>query len=90
MVFINYLDTVYANEESLANSKSDKFKNDIAETINKVSKQLGLEKEIEIKLEKRKKSTPKLAIDGSTKIAFYSEGQRHKLALAIFFATIPS
>lgn len=77
--------------EKLANIESDKFANSTLELIMQISKRLGLDKELKISTEIRKGSTPKLSVspaDKNIKIGTFSEGQRHKLALAIFFAEI--
>ena len=86
-VFFDYLVAIFSSEEVAANKESDKFKELTSEAIKKVGNILGLEKEIGIVLDTRG-STPKLSIDSKTKITTFSEGQRHKLALVIFFANI--
>lgn len=64
------------------------YANETANSINEISKILGFTKDIKVDLEKRG-DMPKIALQSqnkSTKISQYSEGQRHKLALAVFFS----
>lgn len=86
-VFYDYLIEIFSLEETSANKESEKFKELTSEAIKEVGKKLGLDKEIGIVLDTRG-NTPKLSIDSKTKITTFSEGQRHKLALVIFFANI--
>lgn len=86
-VFFDYLVEIFSLEEAAANKESEKFKELTSEAIKEVGKKLGLDKEIGIVLDTRG-NTPKLSIDSKTKITTFSEGQRHKLALVIFFANI--
>ena len=79
--------------EAMANKESEKFSKDTNDLIAKISKKLGLEKDLKIFHETRKGSTPKMSIgpaDKKIKIGMFSEGQIHRLALAIFFADILS
>jgi energy-coupling factor transporter ATP-binding protein EcfA2 len=64
------------------------YANDTAKSINEISKILGFTKDIKVDIEKRG-NMPKIALQSqskTTKISQYSEGQRHKLALAVFFS----
>ncbi len=64
------------------------FANDTAKSINEISKMLGFTKDIRVDIEKRG-NMPKISLQSlskATKISQYSEGQRHKLALAVFFS----
>lgn len=64
------------------------YANETANSINEISKILGFTKDIKVDLEKRG-DMPKIALQSqnkATKISQYSEGQRHKLALAVFFS----
>ena len=91
--YLNYLVNEQNVLESKANSESEKFAKSTNEIIEKIAKKLGLEKELKIFHETRRGSTPKMSIgpaDKKTKIGTFSEGQVHKLALAIFFADILS
>jgi energy-coupling factor transporter ATP-binding protein EcfA2 len=86
-----YLQNEQNRLEKQANSESDKFSKSTNEAIDNVAKKLGLEKDLKIFLETRKGSIPRMSIgpaDKSIKIGTFSEGQIHKLALAIFFADI--
>lgn len=62
------------------------YAKDTAESINEISKILGFTKDIKVDIEKRG-NMPKITLQSkTTKISQYSEGQRHKLALAVFFS----
>lgn len=77
--------------EMKANDESKKFAESTKNIIEDIAKKLGLEKELNVLSEVRRGSIPKLSItpaESSLKIGSFSEGQRHKLALAIFFAEL--
>ena len=86
-----YLTTKQNEFEKNANDASKKFAESTKNIIEDIAKKLGLEKELSVLSEVRKGSTPKLSInpaESSLKIDSFSEGQRHKLALAVFFAEL--
>jgi energy-coupling factor transporter ATP-binding protein EcfA2 len=75
-----------------AEKESVAFGQSTQESINEVLKLLGMSKTIEISVDRRG-AIPKLSFNpdaNTNKISNYSEGQRHKLALAIFLASIMS
>lgn len=89
--YFNYLQIVQTSFENKANIESEKFSKSTNEAIDSVAKKLGLEKDLKIFIETRKGSIPKMSIGPAkktVKIGTFSEGQIHKLALAIFFADI--
>lgn len=92
VVYSEYLEKKKNDFEVRANEESAKYAEQTEEVIQKVANELGFGKEIEIVSETRKGSIPKLSLTPvrKGKIRIYSEGQRHKLALAIFFADIIS
>lgn len=89
--FSEYLKQSQQKAEIDANQKSEEFANDTRDAIKEIGEKLGLKKEIKVLNETRKGQVPKLSIspsDKGLKIGDFSEGQRHKLALAIFFAQV--
>lgn len=75
-------------KEDESKEKNKEYANDIAVHINGYSKILGFNKDIRITLDNRG-GQPKINLEADEKtgkLSNYSEGQRHKLALAIFFS----
>lgn len=77
--------------EKNANDVSKLFADNTKGIIQTIATKLGLEKELSVLTETRKGSVPRLSINPAEtglKIGNFSEGQRHKLALAVFFAEL--
>jgi ABC-type multidrug transport system ATPase subunit len=91
VIFIFAYSTDYFKHLEIQIKRSEElnlvYATETAKNINDISKFLGFSKDIIINLERRG-NMPKIALqsaDRDTKISSYSEGQRHKLALAVFF-----
>jgi len=75
---------------ALSKKENQDYADKTAKVINDISTKLGFDKDIKIELDNRG-AMPKISLGADNKtrnIANYSEGQRHKLALSIFFANL--
>lgn len=83
--YCEYLD--YLKNESIKNNES--FAMITANKINEISKKLGFSKLIKVDTDNRG-ARPKISLipEGKAEMNHFSDGQRHKLALAVFFAKV--
>lgn len=94
IVFIKaYYDSQVDWLEKLADKSktlNETYAKTTAEKINAFSARLGFLKDVKVNLDNRG-SMPKISLESGNRtvsLAQFSEGQRHKLALAVFFANI--
>lgn len=88
LVFLKDFKEHIKMKEDESKEKNKEYAMDIAVLINSYSKILGFNKDIRITTDNRG-GQPKINLEADEKtgkLSNYSEGQRHKLALAIFFA----
>lgn len=89
-LLLRHYDAKVLAKEKLLETEMKKEADEISQTINDHLRELDFDKELKIIIEKRgnDKKYRFGFVNASTKINTLSDGQRHKLALAIFFASI--
>ncbi|HHT55924.1 MAG TPA: AAA family ATPase, partial [Acholeplasma sp.] len=87
-VYINDYEKYLNKSKEKSIKKNAEYAEKTASIINKISDELGFAKNIKVVSDNRG-NMPKVSLsDGETKISEFSEGQRHKLALSIFIASL--
>lgn len=90
LIYLNSISSKIKEKELELELNIEKVKNETIDEINGMAKLLGLSKEINLSID-RKGSIPKISLSLKNKknnIQTLSEGQKHKLGLAVFFAKV--